>query len=71
MDMCNDGRFFYVLNAKTDCVYLISSDGKVLSKILQNLDRSLRIAANSESKELVVASGGGRITVYKLLYQKL
>ena len=71
IDMSNDGRFFYVLNSKANCVYLISSDGKVLSKILQNLERPLRIAANPESKDLVVASGGGTVTVYKLLYEKL
>ena len=70
IDMCNDGCYFYVLNAVANCVYLVSVDGNVLFKTLQNLDRPLRMAANSESKDLVVASGSGTVTVYKLLYKK-
>ena len=70
IDMCNDGRYFYMLNARANCVYLVSADGNVLFKILQNLDRPLRMAANSESKDLVVASSGGAVIVYRLLYQK-
>ena len=68
-DMCNDGRYFYVLNTKKGCVHVISTDGVVLSKILHNLDRPRSLACNSERKELVVASSGGAVKVYKLVYK--
>ena len=68
-DMCNDGRYFYVLNTEESCVYMVSSDGDVLSKILQNLQLPLAIACNSETKDLVVACEDKRVTVYKLFYK--
>ena len=68
-DMCNDGRYFFVLNTKEGCVHVISTDGNVLSKILQGLDRPRALACNSESKELVVACSGGAVKVYKLVYK--
>ena len=67
-DMCNDGNYFYVLNAEESCVYLISVEGKVLSKILENLDQPRAMACSSERKEVVVASSGGAVKVYKLIY---
>ena len=67
-DMCNDGSYFYVLNAEECCVYLISVEGKVLSKILQNLERPRALACSSERKELIVACSGGAVKFYKLIY---
>ena len=69
-DMCNDGKYFYVLNREESCVYLISVEGQVLSKILQNLDRPRAIAGNTKRKDLVVASSGGAVKVYKLKYKE-
>ena len=69
-DMCNDGKYFYVLNAEGGCVYLISVEGQVLFKILQNLDGPRTMACNSERKDLVVASSGGVVKVYKLTYKE-
>ena len=68
-DMCNDGRYFYVLNTEEGCVHVISTDGNVLSKILQNLDRPRSLACNSERNELVVACSGRAVKVYKLIYR--
>ena len=69
-DMCNDGNYFYVLNAEGGCVYLISADGRVLSKILQDLQTPRGIACNSKTKDLVVACNGGTVKVFKLLYKE-
>ena len=69
-DMCNDGNYFYVLNAEGACVYLISADGRVLSKILQDLQRPRGIACNSKTRDLVVACNGGTVKVFKLIYKE-
>ena len=70
-DMCNDGRYFYVLNTEEGCVHVISTDGVVLSKILHRLDTPRSLACNSERKELVVACRGGAVKVYRLIYKDL
>ena len=69
-DMCNDGNYFYVLNTEGGCVYLISADGRVLSKILQDLLGPRGIACNSKTKDLVVACSGGIVKVFKLIYKE-
>ena len=69
-DICNDGNYFYVLNAEGGCVYLVSADGRVLSKILQDLQIPRGIACNSKTKDLVVTFYGGAVTVYKLIYKQ-
>ena len=69
-DMSNDGNYFYVLNAEGGCVYLISAEGRVLSKILQDLQRPRGIACNSKTRDLVVACGGGAVKVFKLIYKE-
>ena len=69
-DICNDGNYFYVLNAEGGRVYLISVDGRVLSKILQDLQTPRGIDYNSKTKDLVVAFNDGAVTVYKLIYKE-
>ena len=69
-DMSNDGNYFYVLNSEGGCVYLVSIDGRVLSKILQNLQIPSGIACNSKTKDLVVACNGGAVKVFKLIYKE-
>ena len=67
-DISNDGEYFYLLNAQASCVYVISTEGEVLSRILENLNNPTRLAVNTESKDLVVACDETSIKVYKLVY---
>ena len=69
-DMCNDGRHIFVLNTHECCVYLVSVGGKVMSKILRNLQIPRAIACDSKTKNLVVACYDKRVTVYKLDYKE-
>ena len=69
-DMCNDGRYFYVLNTEGGCVYTISTGGDVLSKILRNLEIPKCLACSSDRNNLVVACDGGAVKVYKLRYKE-
>ena len=69
-DMCKDGRYFYVLNTEECCVYLVSIDGEVLSKILQNLQTPKSVACNSKTENLVVASTDRSVNVHKLVYKE-
>ena len=74
IDMCNDRCYFCILNTTAGCIYLVSADGNVLSKILKNLyvDYPLRMAINAESKDLVAVTSphGEVVTLYKLLYNQ-
>ena len=69
-DMCNDGCYCYVLNTEEACVYMVSNDGDVLSKILQNLGMPRALACDPKTKNLVVACDDKRVTVYKLIYKE-
>ena len=69
LDISNDGLHFYVLNTRAGCIYLLSADGRVLSKVLQNLVMPLRICINRKTKTLVLARKATQIAVYKLTYE--
>ena len=69
IDMSNDGRYFYVLNARAGSIYLISMDGEVLCKLLQNLIMPVRFCVNKKTKTLTLARKGTEITVYSLEYE--
>ena len=49
---------------------MISVDGRVLSKILQDLQTPRGIDCNSKTKDCVVAFNDGAVTVYKLIYKE-
>ena len=68
-DMSNDGRYFYVVNEKAGCVYLISAEGQALCKIVENLYRPMCLSINTESSKMVVACNANDIKVYKLTYR--
>ena len=67
-DMSNDGRYFYVANNRAGCIYLISAEGQVLSKVLENLSTPIHLSINATTKKMVVACNGKLVKVYKLLY---
>ena len=68
IDMNNDGRHFYVLNTRAGCIYLISMDGTVLSKVLQNLIMPVHFCINRNTRTLTLARKGTEITVFSLIY---
>ena len=67
-NISNDGRYFYVVNNKARCIYLISAEGKFLTKVLENLPSPVHLSINAQEKQMVVAYNGKLVKVYKLMY---
>lgn len=67
----NDGCYFYVVNNKAGCIYLISGEGKVLTKVLENLPSPVHLSINAQEKQMVVAYNGKLLKVYRLMYTTL
>ena len=64
----NDGTNFFVLNSKSRFVHVISFNGQVLNKILQNLYKPLLLSINKEAKKLALVENNNNVKVFELFY---
>ena len=64
----NDGTNYFVLNSKTRSVHVISCNGQVLNKILQNLSKPILLSVNKEAKKLALVENHNIVNVFELLY---
>ena len=67
-DIANDGCYFYVVNKPVGCVYLISAEGQVLGKVLENLPNPTYLSIHAGTNKMAVVCHSRHIKVYKLTY---
>ncbi len=64
----NDGRNFFVLNAKAKCVYVVSPSGQRLGRILQHLQQPFSLSVHRATRKLAVVVGYTKIYFYSINY---
>ena len=64
----NDGTNYFVLNSKSRSVHVISYNGQVLNKILQNLNRPLLLSINKEAKQMALVENNNNVKIFEMLY---
>ena len=64
----NDGTNYFVINSKTRSIHVISCNGQVLNKILQNLSKPMLLSVNKEAKKLALVENNSNVKVFELLY---